>query len=124
GGDDQHGVIARDSAGDLRKFGAVNGGGERLRAAGRRFEDEHVHGGANIAQELGESVGQLRQRSGVLRQGGGGAVTALRFYQAKFLNVTRERGLGDAELLRGEPTAQVLLAGDAGIADEAENLAV
>ena len=124
GGDDQHGVVAGNGAGNFGKLGAIDGGGERLGAAGRRFQYEHVHGGANIAQKLRERARQLRQRSRVFGQNCGGTVAALRFYQAQFLNVPGKRGLGDAQFFRSKPPAQVFLAGDVGITYETENLAM
>ena len=45
-------------------------------------------------------------------------------HQAEFLQVAGKRGLGDAQLLRGQAAAQLLLTGDALVRDQAKDLAV
>ena len=48
----------------------------------------------------------------------------MRFDQAKFLQIARERGLGNAEPLRGQAAAQLFLIADVLIGDQAEDLTV
>src|ERR1700737_736152 len=67
---DKNGVIARDGAGGFRKCGGVDGGGERLRAAGRRFQDEQILRGANVLKELAESASKRGQAVGFFRESG------------------------------------------------------
>ena len=68
GRDDEDGVITRDGAGDFRKFCAVDGGCEGLRATGRGLENEKIFRGANIQEEFAESAGKGRNGGGLIRK--------------------------------------------------------
>jgi len=71
GGDDEDGVVSRNGAGDFRKFGCVHGGGKRLSAAGRRFENEKIFRRANVEKKFAKGAGERRKGRGFFRDRGG-----------------------------------------------------
>jgi len=80
--------------------------------------------GTNVLKELAESASEGRQAVGFFRERGRGAIAFVSFDEAKLLEITGQRGLRDAQFLRGEAAAQVFLIGDGSVGDEAQDLAV
>ena len=124
GRDDEDGVITRDGAGDFRKFGAVEGGCEWLRATGRGLENEKILRGANIQEEFAESAGKGRNGGSLIRSRGRRAIALPGFNELEFLEVARKCGLGDAHALLREAAAQIFLIRDPFGGDQAKDLSV
>ena len=53
----------------------------------------------------------------IFGQNGVGLVTFVRLDQPKFLQIAGKRGLGDAQLLRGEAPAEIFLVRNPGVGD-------
>jgi hypothetical protein len=103
----------------------VNGGGQGLCSAGRRFNNEHVLGGAKVAQELSYCAPDGRRRRRFLGgRIGERTVTVSRFHQVQLAQVARKRRLGHAHPQVRELAAQFILARDVLAGEDLQNLTV
>ena len=103
---------------------------DRYRSARRQVEPlliEAMEGRrqlADVDEKFTKGAGERRKRGNFFRDRGGLLVAFGSLDELQFLKVARKSGLRDAEALRGETAAKVVLVGDALAGDEAEDLAV
>ena len=128
GADDEHGVVAGDSADNFFPLFLVERGCDRLRTAHGGEHDDEILRLADFEAEAGEGFDEQRRivvriSSGVVGQ----SVAAGALEQLELADVARERGLGDMKSAAGELAAQGILTtdgtvvGDGGLDQEFAN---
>jgi hypothetical protein len=99
----------------------VNRGGERLRAARRRFQDKQVLRRTNIEEEFTQGAGQWREWRRLLSSSER-AVAFGGLDKLQLAKIAREGGLGDAHTEMSEPAAEFILIYDWLSGDELQDL--
>ena len=90
GRDDQHGVIARDGAGDFRKFCAVHRRRQWLRAARRRLQHQQDFPPGEYPAEIRPERAPAAARSESSGQRRSGFVSLVRLDQPQLLQIARK----------------------------------
>jgi len=124
GSNDEHGIITGDGAGNFRKFSSIHSGRERLRAAGRSFEDQKIFRGTNIEKEFAEGAGQRGHGRNVLRHSGGGTITLAGLDEFELMQVARKGSLSNPHALLREAAAEIFLIGNTLGRNQAKDLAM